>query len=217
MSDARDGDPRADRAALGGAAPPSRSARAATGARATLDRDERVELFCRARRRVPRRGAPRRRAPGSRRGRRRSARERGATRLVVPAGLPAALAPAPTSSSSRTTGCRHAELDALDGVAHRLHRRDRRDRARSSSRPAPAEGRRALTLVPDLHVCVVARAPDRRARARGARAGSPTRRSSAARSRFVSGPSATSDIELEPRRGRPRPADLVVLVVKESS
>ena len=77
-----------------------------------------------------------------------------------------------------------------------------------------ASGRRALTLVPDFHVCVV----DGRATSTPAcPTPSPRSRAAAAEGRpitFVSGPSATSDIELERVEGVHGPRDLVILVVE---
>jgi L-lactate dehydrogenase complex protein LldG len=82
---------------------------------------------------------------------------------------------------------------------------------------APRSGRRALTLVPDHHICVVradqvvANLPDAIAHlADAARAGRPLT--------FVSGPSATSDIELQRVEGvhGPRMLDVVVLTALAS-
>jgi L-lactate dehydrogenase complex protein LldG len=75
----------------------------------------------------------------------------------------------------------------------------------------PGQGRRAITLVPDLHVClvdarrIVETVPELVARlAESAREGRPIV--------LVSGPSATSDIELNRVEGVHGPRRLVVLV-----
>ncbi len=82
---------------------------------------------------------------------------------------------------------------------------------------APHEGRRLLSLVPDLHICVVEHQqvvgllPQALERLHGAV--SDERRPLT----FISGPSATSDIELQRVEGVHGPRRLVVIVTQEPS
>jgi L-lactate dehydrogenase complex protein LldG len=132
--------------------------------------------------------------------------EQGANRVGVPPALPAEWRP-PGVELVDDRGLSPQELDALDG-------------ALTGCALAIAEtgtfvldggersGRRALTLVPDLHICVVERSqvvatvPDAIRALEGAR-GPFT---------FVSGPSATSDIELDRVEGVHGPRRLEVLI-----
>ena len=136
-------------------------------------------------------------------------REHGAQRLATPAGMPHRATGVELLADDPPIAAR--DLDAVDGVL-------------TGSALAIAEtgtivldggaesGRRALTLVPDLHVCVVdaarihASVPDAiAALAASAGEGRPLT--------FISGPSATSDIELERVEGVHGPRELVILVV----
>ena len=135
----------------------------------------------------------------------RAVAELGLRRLGIPAGLPAAWRPAGVELVE-DAALAPRELDALDGVL-------------TGATVAIAEtgtivlagDRRALTLVPDVHICVVERAqivelvPEAFDRLREL---GLIRRPLT----FVSGPSATSDIELSRVEGVHGPRTLVVLV-----
>jgi L-lactate dehydrogenase complex protein LldG len=134
--------------------------------------------------------------------------EHDAWRLAVPSGLPSHWRPASVGLVA-DDGLSARDLDALDG-------------ALTGCAIAIAEtgtivldgaarsGRRALTLVPDLHICVVERAQvvatvPEAVRALDGRHGPFT---------FVSGPSATSDIELDRVEGVHGPRRLEVLLTE---
>jgi L-lactate dehydrogenase complex protein LldG len=141
-------------------------------------------------------------------------RAHGAHRLVVPAGVPAAWRPAGLDLVDDEALTAHA-LDALDGVVTGCTVAIA-ETGTIALAAGPREGRRAITLVPDLHVCVVEESqivelvPEATAVLAGlvARERRPVT--------LVSGPSATSDIELSRVEGVHGPRTLVVLVVKET-
>jgi L-lactate dehydrogenase complex protein LldG len=137
-------------------------------------------------------------------------RAHGVRRLAVPAGLPAEWRPGGVELVE-DSGLTPRELDALDGVltGSTLAIAETGTIALTGG---PGEGRRALTLVPDLHVCVVEESrivelvPEAMAQLGElvARERRPVT--------LVSGPSATSDIELSRVEGVHGPRRLVVLV-----
>jgi L-lactate dehydrogenase complex protein LldG len=132
---------------------------------------------------------------------------RGARRLVVPPGLRVPLPPG--TEVTIDDGLTAAELDGFDavitGAAIAIA-----ETGTIVLDGAPDQGRRAISLVPDYHLCVVDAAqvvhlvPEAVARLAGA-AGRPLT--------WISGPSATSDIELERVEGVHGPRTLEVILV----
>ena len=138
-----------------------------------------------------------------------------ATRVCVPAGVPAQWRPAGLDLLT-DDGLSFDALDRLDGVLTGATLAIAQTGTIVLT-AAPAEGRRALTLVPDLHVCVggeeqvVETVPEALAPlAELVR----TRRSPIT---LISGPSATSDIELRRVEGVHGPRRLIVIVVNKET
>ncbi len=137
--------------------------------------------------------------------------ERGKLRLVIPAGLPEALGePLPGAFEFVVDhGFTPAELDGFEGVVT-ASAAAIAETGTIVLQNVPGQGRRAPTLVPDYHLCVVRAAdvvetvPEAIARLQ------PT---AALATTFVSGPSATADIEMTRIKGVHGPRFLDVIVV----
>ena len=136
--------------------------------------------------------------------------DHGVRRLGIPAGLPSGWRPSNVELVEDDLLATH-ELDQLDGALTGCTVAIA-ETGTLVLTAASAEGRRALTLVPDLHICVVAPeqvvelVPEAMA-ALATHARRPIT--------FVSGPSATSDIELSRVEGVHGPRRLVVLVTSK--
>jgi L-lactate dehydrogenase complex protein LldG len=131
----------------------------------------------------------------------------GARRLVVPPGLDIEL---PGAAEVIVDGGLPAgELDTFDGVVSRAAVAIA-ETGTIVLDGSPGQGRRAITLVPDYHLCIVEASqvvhlvPEAVARLAGSAARPLT---------WISGPSATSDIELERVEGVHGPRTLEVILV----
>ena len=202
MNAARDAVLAAVRAATAGGAPPEPTVRAyrRIGTRSASDcvelLDDRLADYRATVRRVPIRDV------GS------AIAEAASGRLVVPPGLEPAWRP---PGAVEDHGLTPQELDALDGVVTGCTLAIA-ETGTIVLAAGPNEGRRALTLIPDLHICVVrsSQVVETVPEAFAALAALELRPLT-----FVSGPSATSDIELKRVEGVHGPRQLVVVIADE--
>jgi L-lactate dehydrogenase complex protein LldG len=197
------------RAAIGPAAPASLVPRGypVAGERAP---EQRVALFCERVREY--RAEVRQIRPGEVA---RAVGEAGAAgtarRLVIPEGLPAAWRPDGVELVVDEGLSPHA-LDAVDGVVTGCTVAIA-ETGTIVLTAAPHEGRRAITLVPDLHVCVVEEHRIVELVPEAIAAVADVVRAERRPVTLISGPSATSDIELSRVEGVHGPRNLIVLVL----
>ena len=136
--------------------------------------------------------------------------DRGARRVVVPPGLDLGQAALPGGIEIVTDNdLSAAELDAFDGVITGAAAAIA-ETGTIVLDGSPGQGRRAVTLVPDYHLCIVSAdqvveiVPEAVARLADRADGPLT---------WISGPSATSDIELKRVEGVHGPRTLEVILV----
>jgi L-lactate dehydrogenase complex protein LldG len=132
--------------------------------------------------------------------------QRGATRVVVPSGLDLAGLPAGTEIVAGD-GLSPAALDAVDGVITGAAVAIA-ETGTIVLDGSPDQGRRALSLVPDYHLCVV-----RAEQVVGLVPEALARLAPGRPLTWISGPSATSDIELDRVQGVHGPRTLEVILV----
>lgn len=128
---------------------------------------------------------------------------RNKTRIVVPPGLPGTWLP----TGVRDTGLTHFELDAMEGVLTACTAAISLTGSIILTH-SETEGRRAITLIPDYHLCVV--------HAHQVVETVPEAIRSLPRNRSITtiaGPSATADIEMTRVKGVHGPRTLDVVLV----
>lgn len=131
----------------------------------------------------------------------------GPLRILVPPGFPAGLVPDDVEVVPDGPDVAVAELDRCDGVLSTAAI-GIAETGTIILDHGPGQGRRAATLVPDLHVCVI--------RADQVVAGVPEAVAALDPARphtWISGPSATSDIELDRVEGVHGPRTLHVVII----
>jgi L-lactate dehydrogenase complex protein LldG len=136
----------------------------------------------------------------------------GVASLVIPADLPAAWQPTTVACKGDQPPLSLSQLDSVDGTLTGCALAIA-ETGTIVLDGGTAQGRRALTLLPDLHICVV--------KERQIVAGVPealeqlgaTVRASGRPLTLISGPSATSDIELQRVEGVHGPRRLEVVIV----
>lgn len=136
-------------------------------------------------------------------------RARGISRIVIPEGLGASLLPE-GFDFVEDVDLSHAELNGCEGVLTQSTLA-MAETGTIVLQNVPGQGRRAATLVPDYHLClvnaadIVATVPEGIAR---------LRRTAHLPTTFISGPSATADIEMTRIKGvhGPRFLDVILLL-----
>jgi L-lactate dehydrogenase complex protein LldG len=136
-------------------------------------------------------------------------KQRGKRQMLIPEGFNAECLPSESVEFVRDCGKSYDELDRSEGVVTTCAAAI----ALSGTillRHSPAAGRRALTLIPDYHLCIVEASHVVETVAEGIRAlGNPSEPITT-----VSGPSATADIEMTRIKGvhGPRTLDVILVV-----